>query len=475
MNIHDKPFFVTCHTKHVGVGSTFVALPGMNSHGASYIVEALYKGARTIVTDKSLVLPSKIAHEIERVHAQLIQVPNARKALAEFAARAYDYPAKKLKIIGITGTKGKTSCAWLAEHILQTAGLRTALISTVHNRIDDALFPAQLTTEHADYLHAFLYQCVKQRIDVVVMEVAAQALTLSRVHGILFDGIIWTNFSQEHGEFYSTISDYFLAKKCIFEHAQPTACVCINVDDVMSRSINYASAIQISVHNIKCPIRVDKVYTNNIFGGLLFNVRYFDEEVSIECPHLFGEYNMSNIVLVASLLHSMNISWKDIQNGIHSFQGIPGRIERVPLKNGALGVCDYAHNPSSLYAVLSSLRMQTPHLLVIVGAGGMRDKNKRAVMGKIIADFAEEIFLTADNPRFENVHTIIDDLLCGIHPTMRYKVTIEVDRERAIQKACSRSSSNSIIGLFGKGPDQYQIIGDQKIPFNEIDILKKSL
>ena len=202
---------VTCHTKQVEPGSTFVAIKGVKQNGVTYIPHALERGATKIVIQKDQTISQEMKNVINKNNATLEFVPDARLALAQLSAKASDYAHKKLKIIGITGTKGKTSTSFMLEHLLKNAGYNTALISTVHNKINNTIVKSSLTTDQPDYLHHFFAHCVEHNVEFVVMETAAQALSLHRVAGLDFDTIIFTNFAKEHGEFYSNLDDYFAA------------------------------------------------------------------------------------------------------------------------------------------------------------------------------------------------------------------------------------------------------------------------
>lgn len=493
---------VACHTDHVGPQSTFVAIKGDNKDGVHYIITALHKGATKIVVERTAQIPEDVQAAITRSKVQIIYVDSARKALAQLSAAAADYPAKKLKILAVTGTKGKTTSSFLLEHVLKTAGYKTALLSTVKNKIGEQEFVTALTTQHPDYLHNFFSLCVIAGVEIAVMEVAAQATSLHRVDGLEFDGLIFTNFDKEHAEFYATTQDYFDAKKAIIQQLKPQAPLIINADDEkvaalaiefeqaklfgLENAANYKGIIASSaVENIKLevfisalmpnslpPVRCEKEHRPQMNGNPIAQSNYISDYMQIECASLVGNYNAYNILGVVGLCKELGISSPKIIEGIARFKTVPGRLEKYRLPNGACCFIDYAHNPSSYQAVLSTIRNLTPHLIVVFGCGGDRDKTKRPLMGAIAAEYADLIIITSDNPRSENPQTIAHEIMQGIACDKQSKVLCDLDREHAIIKAYAYSNAQSVIMLLGKGPDEYQLIGNQKIKFSEAGILK---
>ena len=524
---------VTCHTDYVGKNSTFVAIKGQKFDGIDYVPLALQKGAKTIVAEQIADIKPEIIDAIKAADAQLIFVANARRSLALLAANAWGNPAQKLKIIAITGTKGKTTTSWLLHHLLQSAGKKTALLSTVKNKIGDQEFATELTTAHPDYLHTFFHTCVKEKIEYVIMEVAAQAVSLHRVAGLAFDGAIFTNFAQTHGEFYDTMQEYYAAKRALFDQCKPGAPLVINADDEKGAEIlqEYSDATSFALKKADAQItgRVEasdakgirgSYSINNLmlraslrqgFGGqagrsllslpkgqherdevdIIASIRQCKLEnrdeskqsvrpepvegckQTIECPALIGYFNLYNILAATSMAWRLGISHDAIAQGLQTFTGIPGRLEKYELPNDALCFIDYAHNPLSFQSVLSLLRSMTDHLIVVAGAGGDRDKNMRPIMGQLMAEYADQIFITTDNPRSENPADIIAAMYAGV-PSDKKSITVcELDRQIAIQKAYSAARAHSIIALLGKGPDEYQIFGTVKTYFSEREIIKQ--
>jgi UDP-N-acetylmuramoyl-L-alanyl-D-glutamate--2,6-diaminopimelate ligase len=466
-------FPVTCHTDFVGKGSTFVAIEGYADNGIHYIQHAIEKGARNIIVHLSACLSDELCSFIAAHDVTVQRVENTRKALADLSAQAADFPAKKLKIIGITGTKGKTTTSFLLEHTLRTAGHKTALISSAQNRINGHLFSAPLTTPQPDYLQQFLKLCADNAVEYVVMEVAAQALSLHRVAGITFCGIIFTNFSLEHLEFYPNLDDYFRAKCLIFNQAIKDAPILINRDNNYCAQLladnNTLQTFGFNEENVDYHAQLLANATHTIS----LRVRAQNREHNYHCPVLFGSYNAYNVLAATSMSRALNISAENIAAALPSFTGVPGRLQEHFLSNGARCFIDYAHNPESFQAVLSTLRALTEQLIVVFGAGGGRDKSKRPMMGLIAATIADMVIVTSDNPRLEDAATIADDIVDTIPSSLTHKVAQELDRKKAIEYAYQQSHPGSIIALLGKGPDEYQIIGTTKYYFSERNIVEQ--
>lgn len=461
----NKIFPVTCHTKHVGSGSTFVAIKGMQEDGVRYIPQAIAAGATTIVVDQAALLEPAAEQLMQEKNIALVRVADTRRALAELSAQAHGYPARQLTIIGITGTKGKSTTTFLVEHILKTAGFKTAMLSTVHNKILDVVYETELTTQHPDYIHAFLQQCIEQGVTHVVMEVAAQAFTLHRVATIEFSLGMFLNFSHEHGEFYATQDDYFAAKCSLFSSCAPDAKIIIPEDDarICSAAVTYGIASD--------RILKFSTNTNNNNAATLAGIQFVHENYSYSCPALVGNFNIYNVRAAILCAQEYGVVPETIQQALRTFTPVPGRLNKYELGNGAVAFIDYAHNPASFEHVLRMVRGCADHLVVVFGAGGDRDRAKRPLMGALAVTYADHIILTTDNPRSEDPQAINRDIMAGVAEEQRAKVTLELDRERAIRLAYQQAGAGSIIMLLGKGPDEYQLIKGVKSYFSEQEIL----
>ncbi|MBP7854853.1 UDP-N-acetylmuramoyl-L-alanyl-D-glutamate--2,6-diaminopimelate ligase [Candidatus Babeliales bacterium] len=464
---------VTAHTDFVGQGSTFVAMHGAKFDGASFIALALQKGAKKIVVQIDSLLSPDTKQLILQHHAELEYVSDCRQALAEQAAQALNFPAKKLKIIAVTGTKGKTSTAYMAYHMLYAAGKAVALISTVEKRIGADIVDIPLTTPQPDQIHMFLHLCVERNIEFVVMEVSAQALTLHRVNGIEFEAGVFTNFSHEHLEFYKDMQQYFAAKKMLFAHIKNQKNMFVNIDDSYCLQLQkeYPQASSFSLQN----------HQANVYGFVhredkqnFVRVQMNNQEYDFFMP-ILGTFNVYNLLGVVSMLNALNIDLHSLKFGLQKLPHVPGRMEQYILKNGAQCFIDYAHNPSSYEAVLSTLRSMTSHLIVVFGAAGNRDKQKRPIMGALAQKYCDVVILTSDNPRDENPIVIAQEVEAGFDQNIEFEFHKELNRVKAIELGCFLAKDHSIVAILGKGRDEYQIVGGLTFPFKERSIIRPYL
>ncbi|MCL4379977.1 UDP-N-acetylmuramoyl-L-alanyl-D-glutamate--2,6-diaminopimelate ligase [Candidatus Dependentiae bacterium] len=464
------PFKVAAHTDNVGPGSTFVAIPGRKKSGTAFIAQAVAKGARTVVVENTVLLDDAIVRLCTDAAVTIVTVDNARAALARLSAEAYGFPARRLKIIGVTGTKGKTTTTFLIRHVLQATGHTVAMLSGVYNCIGTTRFVADLTTPQPDYLHHFFAACVEQGIEYLVMEAAAQAFSLHRLDGIFFAGIVLTNFSREHAEFYSSMEEYFAAKKEIMAHAAPGAAVCINADDPWLQQlivdnpavITFGTAPQATFRLLQ--------YSADM-RAIAMTIEHTIHSYHLVTEQLVGSFNVMNILGAIACLHTLGISLAAIASALQSLPGIPGRLERYLLAHDVIGIVDYAHNPSSFAALLATVRPATKQLIVVFGCGGDRDPGKRPMMGSIAEQYADCIVLTTDNPRSEPVEDITAAILQGI--SAREDVIIAYDRSDAIAIAVAQAKPGAIVAVLGKGPDEYQEVAGVKTFFSDSKELQR--
>ncbi len=457
-----KKYPVSSHTDHIGPGSTFVAIKGFKKDGTKYIKKAIKLGATKIILDENIsqsftpIKPKTISKKfnkqlLNQKNVEYVFVKNPRKTLAQIASATLNNPASKLKIIGVTGTKGKTTTTYLIEYVLQSLGKKTALLGTIKNKILNQEITASRTTPESDFLHVFFDKCVKQGVEYVVMEISSHALSLHRVYGIEFEVVGFTNLAPEHLDFYENIQNYFDAKFQIFNQIKKNGSAVINSDNEWGKKSfdKLQSSLKLrQTEKANANLKLIKLQKNNF--------------VDIKCPLMFGEFNDYNINMAFLICKQLKNPETKIIDAIKKFKGVPGRLQMHILKNRAKAFVDYAHNPSSMEAVLKALRPHTKDLIVVFGCGGNRDKTKRPIMGKIATQYADKIIITDDNPRFEEPKNILQKILTGIDKQNLNKTICELDRKKAIKIATQICNKNSIIAILGKGHETYHEVKGKK-------------
>lgn len=482
-------FPVSCHTDYVGKGTTFVAIKGLTTDGNNFIEEAISKGASRIICQSESENYMKATQEElentipkEKIYikngVEFIYVKDSRKALAVLSAKALNFPAKKLKIIGVTGTKGKTTTTFMIEHILSSAGFKTAIFGSIKNKILNKEEKSMRATMGADYIQMALSECIQQNVDFVVLEVSSHALSLERTYGIEFDIVCFTNFSSDHMDFYNSLDEYFQAKCKILNQVKTNGSIILNIDN------NYVQkATKLIDKNKNDYVLISKDLQQESLGYKIqiSNNKYYGftkeainiENLKINNSKIFGEFNNYNLSMAATACSKLGISNQIISQSLSSFTGAPGRLQLHILKNGAKAFVDYAHNALSIQSVLETLRPLTSNLIVIFGCGGERDKTRRPAMGKISAEYADKIIITSDNPRSENPIDIATDIILGIQKEHQQKVVSELDRKKAIELGANISTKESIIAILGKGHEDYFLINDQKLHFNDFEEISR--
>ena len=445
-----KIYPVTCHTDHVGKNSVYVAIKGFSTDGNKFIPKAIELGSTKIVSQDS---NPDILKLCKSKNIEFSQVKDARKALATLSAKALKTNKLNLKIIGITGTKGKTSTTYIIDYILKQNGFKTALIGTIVNKILDQQLQSSNTTPESDFLHMFLAECENQKIDFLIMEVSAHALSLNRTYGLKFDAIGFTNLAHEHLDFYKTIENYFKAKQKIFKQLKKDAYAVINADDIWGKKV---------VAKFKNKINITKL-----------NFKNFNLITKFVPKHMPGKFNIYNFYMSYVICKNLGLDNKKILKAIKNFPGVPGRLQMHMLKNKARAFVDYAHNPSSMEAVLKTLRPLTKNLITVFGCGGNRDTEKRPIMGNLAIKYSDHVIITDDNPRFENSSDIIKQILTGIDKKDLNKITVLENRSDAIEYAAKISKKNSIIAILGKGHENYHLVKGEKFHFDDFEEIKK--
>ncbi|MFI2841299.1 UDP-N-acetylmuramoyl-L-alanyl-D-glutamate--2,6-diaminopimelate ligase [Mycolicibacterium sp. PDY-3] len=455
---------VTLRSQDVRRGDLFAALPGQRAHGARFAADAVAAGAVAVLTD-----PAGIA-EFGPIPVPVLVHPDPRTVLGGVAAEVYGNPSTALRVIGVTGTSGKTTTTYLIEAGLRAAGRVAGLIGTVGIRIDGRDEPSSLTTPEAPDLQALLAVMVERGVDTVVMEVSSHALTLGRVDGTAFAAGGFTNLSRDHLDFHPTMADYLNAKARLFEPDSPNcaerAVVC--VDDEAGREIasRAAGAVRVATTGVDADWRIESVSTlaRGSQEFVAVDPAGVHHRLRIGLP---GRYNIANALLAIALLDTVDVSPEQAAPGLGS-AAVPGRLETIDAGQDFLALVDYAHKPGALQAVLTTLREQNSdgRLAVVFGAGGNRDAGKREPMGRIAAELADLVVITDDNPRNEDPQLIRSAIRAGAVGSAAEVVEIG-DRRAAIDHAVGWARPGDVVLIAGKGHESGQTADGSTRPFDD--------
>lgn len=449
-------------------GSLFIALPGYRSNGREFVQDAIAQGAVAILTEEKL--PVSISQII---------VPDVRKGMEEITPYFYDYPGKKMRMIGLTGTNGKTTTTFLIHHLLESAGRNVGLIGTICSKIGGRTIPSANTTPDVVDLHLLLHEMQMHGVTEVVMEVSSHALALNRVVGCEFDISVFTNLTQDHLDFHYTLEEYRRAKELLFsdfsQGEKKNKKSIINRDD---------EASEYFIRSADSPVWTYGYQDGADFQVLEAHVSARGNKIKLKTPegvksltsHLVGDFNVYNVLAAVSAVRAEGLTWAEIQKGLASFLGVPGRFEQVSVaKELPLVIVDYAHSPDGLKNVLETGRKLTQgRLISVFGCGGDRDKTKRPLMGEIGAELADVVIVTSDNPRSEDPVMIIEDILTAWEKRESLP-EVFVDRQEAIQKAIQMASPEDVVIVAGKGHETYQILKDETIHFDDREIARQAL
>lgn len=442
----------------------FIAIRGSITDGHKYIQTAIDKGAVVIVCE---ALPDEIQD-----HVTYVCTDNTTAILGPLATTYYDHPSKKLKLVGVTGTNGKTTVASLLYKLYRTLNHSAGLLSTVQNIINDEVFPSTHTTPDAISLNKLLAQMVDAGCTYCFMEVSSHAIHQQRIGGLEFALAAFTNITHDHLDYHNTFAEYRDVKKSLFDHLGRNAFALTNKDDknglVMvqnTKATKYTYALH-SSSDFKARI------VEHDFNGMLLEI---DRKEA--WYHLVGKFNAYNLLTVYATAFILGQESDTIITALTSLTAVHGRFEYVKAPNNVVGVIDYAHTPDALQNVLdtiNAIRSKNEQLITVVGCGGNRDHDKRPIMAKVSAELSDKVILTSDNPRTENPEAILADMQTGIPPQHFKKVLKITDREQAIRTALSLSKPNDIILIAGKGHETYQEIKGVKHPFDDKEIFIKN-
>ena len=460
---------VTHDSREVVPGMVFVALRGLSADGVSYAGQAVKAGAVAIVAESPS--PGDIG-------VPWIAVANARLALAALADSFFGHPSGQMQVVGITGTNGKTTTSYLVRSIFEAAGVKSGLLGTVAYRIGDKTIEATRTTPEPPAVQGLMREMVTAGCGACVMEVSSHALALHRVDRVEFAAGVFTNLTRDHLDFHADMEDYFSAKRRLFEMLPPGAPSVVNVDDPRGQSLADSMRRPVT-YGINRPADVSPGELSFSLGGLRFDARTPRGAVRVESSML-GRPNAYNILAAVAVTSALDVPVAAIEAGIRELPGVPGRFQVASTSDDDVAVIvDYAHTDDALRNLLETARpMATRRLITVFGAGGDRDRTKRPLMGMVAARLSDVVVITSDNPRSEDPVRIIDEVKRGAEAEVRASgaelVTI-VDREAAIVDAVTRALAGDVVLIAGKGHENYQEIGRQKLPFDDVAMARKAL
>lgn len=461
-------------TRLVHPGYLFICISGFKLDGHDFAEKAIQLGAVALVVQRPLDKLVKVPQII---------VSDARKAEAILAATYYDYPSRKMKVIGITGTNGKTTTTYMIESILKSAGFHPGVIGTVTYRYVDKVIEAHNTTPSSLELNEFMAEMVASGCDHVVMEVSSHALAQGRVDTIDFDYAIFTHITRDHLDFHETMEKYLEAKCLLFskmghdyDKGFPKKSI-VNLDDAHFEAVAKASSVPVITYGLdaKATVRAENVDADS--HGLRFMLLAPQGKVQISLK-LPGVFNVSNALAAVAVSLAMDIPLEKIKGGLESLESVPGRFQSIQRGQKFMVIVDYAHTDDALINLLKSARqISKGKIIVVFGAGGDRDRGKRPLMGEAAAKFADELIITSDNPRSEDPALIALDIEIGVKRVSqaenRYKVIL--DREEAIKTAIQSAKPGDTVVLAGKGHENYQVLADRTIHLDDIETASEYL
>ncbi len=457
LELLEKARGITQNSAEVSEGYIFFAVKGSRYDGHSFVGEALKRGACAVVVEEDL--------KGERI----IRVPSTRKALAESAHLFFGRPSERLKVVGVTGTNGKTTTVHILGSILSRAGFRVGLMGTVGYRLGDKTFGKGRTTPEAVLWHRTLRDMLREGATHVVAEVSSHALDQDRVWGTSFEAVVFTNLTRDHLDYHGTMENYFEAKCRLFTEYRYRFAV-VNVDDPYGKRLAKRLGGKVFTYGREGDLSIRRFRTG--FEGSEIKLTYRGRSFAFRCP-LVGDFQAYNIAAAVLCAFEMGLDEEAIAQALAEVR-VPGRFEVYTADGGFLVVIDYAHTPDAVDNVLATVRkLSRGRVVTVFGAGGDRDREKRPLMGSAAERWSDFIIVTSDNPRSEDPERIAQDILRGIKD--RSRTEVELDRRKAIEKALSYARRGDVVALLGKGHEDYQEVKGVKYPFSDREVVMSVL
>jgi UDP-N-acetylmuramoyl-L-alanyl-D-glutamate--2,6-diaminopimelate ligase len=456
---------VTHDSRRSGPGALFVAIRGLSTDGNAFVASARKKGALAVCSEAA-ASPG----------IPWIQVPDAREALAVLSAAVLGDPARSLDLVGVTGTNGKTTTAYLIDAALRAAGETVGLVGTVEYRVGDRLIEASRTTPESSDLQALFREMVDAGCRRAVLEVSSHSLALKRVHGCRFKVAVFTNLTRDHLDFHGDMDAYFAAKRLLFDTLlREDGHAIVNRDDDRAEELVHASRGRVWTYSLSEPADLMVEDLTLALDGTRIRVRTPLGPFEVR-THLMGRFNVRNVLAALGAGLALDVPREALLRGLGSLKGVPGRLERVSAGQDFTVIVDYAHTDDALKNLLETVRELEPRRLITVfGCGGDRDPTKRPLMGAVASRMSDVVILTSDNPRSEPPEAILDEIRRGI-PASRADSTFMIpDRREAIAKALEMGSEGVVVVIAGKGHESYQVLRDRTVPFDDRQVARDIL
>jgi UDP-N-acetylmuramoyl-L-alanyl-D-glutamate--2,6-diaminopimelate ligase len=455
-------------SRNVGPGDLFVCIKGFVENGHDYIRQALVRGAVAVVVEEGYTASYQVP---------CVTVPNTRQALAHLAKKFYGHPSSQLKLIGITGTNGKTTTSYLIKSILRAAGYEVGLVGTISYAVGHKVQTAPRTTPESLDLQRLLREMVDAGMDYAVLEVSSHSLELERVAGCEFACAVFTNISQDHLDFHPSLEHYVAAKQKLFKQLGKEACAVINMDDAWAERMVEATAGRVLGYSVKHDAQVSVEEYKSSLEGISATLNTSQGRFALQSP-LIGEYNLYNLLAAVGVALEQGVDQAVICKGIAGMKQVPGRFESIDCREGFGVVVDYAHTDDALMNLLTTAsKLCTGRLITVFGCGGERDAGKRPKMGKIAADLSDFSIITSDNPRSEDPMQIINQVEQGmIGADKDYNdYLVCPDRFWAIHQAINMAKPGDLVVISGKGHEDYQVLADKTISFDDREVARQLL
>ena len=454
---------VQIDSRKIENGSMFIAMRGTSVDGHTFIGKAVELGAKAILCEE---IPEEIHPEVT-----YIKVESCEKCVGPVATCFYGNPSSKVKLIGVTGTNGKTTIATLLYEMFRKMGYKCGLLSTVCNYIDGEPIPASHTTPDAITLNALLGRMADEGCCYVFMECSSHAIAQRRIGGLKYIGAIFTNLTRDHLDYHKTVDNYIKAKKMFFDSLNKDAFVVTNIDDKHGMVMVQNTKAKVTTYSLRSLADFKGKLLESNFDGMLMDIN--GKEVFLR---FIGKFNASNLLAVYGAACMLGKDPMDVLTVMSTLVPVNGRFDAMRSPNGYTAIVDYAHTPDALVNVLTTIAdvlSGTGKIISVVGAGGNRDKGKRPLMAQESVKYSDRVILTSDNPRFEEPQDIINDMLEGVLPQDKSKVLVIVDRKEAIRTACMLAAENDVVLVAGKGHEDYQEIKGVKHHFDDKEVIRE--